>query len=394
MTFVSPKSSASELAPQPGPKPTRLPDATPRALVPSAPETTVSVIVVAYHGARWIPACLETLADASRERVRLVVVDNGGNDGCIPREHPAFEYVVLQTPRPLGFTEANNFALQQHAASGTAAVCFLNQDTRSDSGWIDDCFACLRDRPDVGAVTPMLRTYDRADWDAAFLDCARQSPTWSASQPSSEEFHETPRITAAAMLVRTSALRQAGPFDPIFGSYYEDYDLCLRLRRFAYRVGVCNRATVCHFSGASTTTDAAVRKRMRQILRNRAILAFREAAYRHVLKMRPEPAESLESFNERPPPDSGGPLSQSAESRWPAVAKYLTGTLPRNIARGALGTPSSQPLAVQFAAYWDLLRLWRRLVSTSYDEQVWHDYLDSLDWSQCCSRELHDASRD
>jgi GT2 family glycosyltransferase len=309
----------------------------------------VAVVIVAYQGAPWVARCLSTLAQASRERLKVVVVDNGGNDRSIPREAPEFDYSVLASPRPLGFAEANNLALQAHAIDELEAVCFLNQDTLSQPGWIDACLECLCEWPERGAVAPLLRTYDGADWDPGFLECARQSTEFAREQSAVAAlapFYTVPRVTAAAVLVRASALRATGPFDPIFGSYYEDYDLCRRLRLAGYEIGICGRATVCHYSGSCTTTASAARSRMRQIVRNRTILRIREAGDR----------------------------------RWPAILRYLAWTLPRNIARSLLHTPSSQPLTVLLGAHWDLLHEWMRLASSERDRQIWNEYLTNIGW--------------
>ena len=139
----------------------------------SAPAMTV--VVPAYKGIQWIGPCVETLKTASRERIRLCVVDNGGNGDAIPRDLPEFEYVLLKAPRPMGFAEVNNFALCE-VGLDSEFVCFLNQDANSTPGWLDACQASLREAPDRGALSPLLRTYDGSDWDRYFYACATKSP--------------------------------------------------------------------------------------------------------------------------------------------------------------------------------------------------------------------------
>ena len=313
---------------------------------------SVDVIVVGYHGERWLRECLSTLRDPMGGGCRVVLVDNGGNGDIASLRLDEEPTIVLETPRQMGFAEANNFALQQVGLEA-GAVCFLNQDTRSQPGWLEACLECLERYPGVGAVSPLLRNYDDTDWDPAFLTCSRESHRLTnaiSRWTKRDDFYEVPRVTAAAMVVRSDVLREVGPFDPLFGSYYEDYDLCLRICRAGYRVGVCGRGTVCHYSGSSTTTKEAERKRMRQVIRNRVILRCREA---------------------------GG-------HRLRSILSYFATSFPRNLARGIRQTTSSQPVSVQLAAHLGLLAHFPRLISARADQRAWSAYLNRIGWHPKC----------
>lgn len=307
------------------------------------------VVVVGYKGAAWLPECLRTLADAGRG-LRLVLVNNGKENAIESLELSGFDAVVLDTPRPLGFAEANNFALT-NVKLDAPAVCFLNQDTKSGPGWLDACGSLLAERPEIGGLSPLLRTYDGQGWDPGFRDCARSTAAfWEAEAAGGgfAPFYELDSVTAAAMVVRTKALLRAGPFDPIFGSYYEDFDLCRRLREAGYMVGVCGGASVNHYSGSSTTTKAAELRRTRQIVRNRAIYRVRQAGAR----------------------------------RAAAIAKHFLRDFPKNVARGLARTPSSQPIRAQLGANWDLAKLLGRIGSRRRDEAAWRRYLETITWPQ------------
>jgi len=314
--------------------------------------SAITVIVVAYHGDRWIPECLTSLRDSLDMPIRLVLVDNVGNSCIESVAVEGLDPIVLRCNEPLGFAEANNFALQQ-IDWDTEAVCFLNQDTTSGEGWLTACVECLRRDPQLGAVSPMIRTYDWQDWDPAFRDCAKDSPQLVREMDSDAEggshdepCYEVPQITAAAMVIRTSILGRVGPFDPIFGSYFEDYDLCRRIGEAGSKLGICTGGEIAHFSGSATTDDATRRKRTRQMLRNRAIHRFRLAG----------------------------------KHRTGAALKYFGHTFPRNLLRSLLRTPSSQPLGPYLAAHRDLLPLLGRLLSRHRDLRLWTQYLRDLGW--------------
>jgi GT2 family glycosyltransferase len=307
---------------------------------------TPSILLIAYYGDRWLPDCVDTLADASASPPHLVLVDNAGNTIIDDLDLSAFDVEVLSTPRPMGFAEANNFALME-ASRLANSVLFLNQDTKSPPGWIDACTRLLEKYPELGAVSPCIRTYEDDGWDPSFLACLSEEQEASLKAHSvEEEVIFTQNAPAPALLVRTDVLVETGPLDPVYGSYYEDYDLCRRIREKWHRIGFCRDAHVRHFSGGSTNTEEQERRRMRQVIRNRVLYELREGD----------------------------------EPRWRAALSRFVIDFPHRLARGIAGTPSSQPPMVTMRAYADLLRLGRRVFSASYDACVWKEYLSSLGW--------------
>lgn len=309
---------------------------------------TVSVLLIAFHGDRWLPDCLSTLASASSGRSHLILVDNSGNSIIPSLDLSAFDAEVLHTGQPMGFAEANNFGLV-HATHLEDHILFLNQDTVSTPGWIDTCCAMIAQQPDIAALTPLTRNYTLEDWEKYFLECALLSDSFAqaiGAEMSLKGFHETPVIPAAAMLVRRDALISSGPFDPIYESYYEDYDLCFRLRRTGGRVGVCGDAVLGHFSGSASQSPAAERRRARWVSRNQVIYTART----------------------------------SAAARWSYFLCHFLLEFPRGLLRSLLRRPGAKPLAPYLSAHASLLALLPRLISVRRDNQAWQAYLNTIHW--------------
>ncbi|HEX7069343.1 MAG TPA: hypothetical protein VF190_00995, partial [Rhodothermales bacterium] len=66
--------------------------------------------------------------------------------------------------------------------------------------------------------------------------------------------------------------------------------------------------------------------------------------------------------------------------RLPIVARYFLADMPKNLARGLAGTPSSQPPGVTLQAVQDLARIGGRLLSRRIDESRWLAYLAEIGW--------------
>ena len=307
----------------------------------------VSIILIAYYADAWLPACVESLKEASKGRLHLVLGDNAGNTVVDRLDYSAFEYEIIDFPHPMGFADANNHALA-HAARLEDYVLFLNQDTVGRPGWIDRCVDCFERSAELGAVSPMIWTYDWEGWDGDFLSfvsASHQNAELDTTDPAAGDWFEVKDAPAPALLVRTDILHRIGPFDPIFGSYYEDVDLCFRVRKQGYKIGFCKAGAIGHYNGSTTTDRARELKRTRQIIRNQTICKLRE----------------------------------TEGSRAMRLARMGVSDFPKRLLRGLLGRSAQAPSAI-VKAYWDIFKLSGRLASRTRDEAVWHAYLRELGW--------------
>ena len=73
----------------------------------------VSVIVLNYNGAHFLPTCLDALRLQTypAERFEVIVTDNGSTDNSLPLLKRDYPWVrILENGRNLGFSLANNAA--------------------------------------------------------------------------------------------------------------------------------------------------------------------------------------------------------------------------------------------------------------------------------------------
>jgi GT2 family glycosyltransferase len=97
-----------------------------------------------------------------------------------------------------------------------------------------------------------------------------------------DELREVDFVTGAAMLLRVSALAEVGPFNEAFSpGYYEDVELCARLRTAGWSVLIVPSARAFHaesssFSDRDTRLRLAHRNRYLFLLPRLADVTFRE----------------------------------------------------------------------------------------------------------------------
>jgi GT2 family glycosyltransferase len=310
------------------------------------------IIIVAYKGDEWLPDCIQSLVESTNQKLDVLLVDNAFNETLYQGKLGHHTLQVVKTPKPMGFAEANNFALR-YVPEDTKTVCFLNQDTISTSGWLDRCLEVLDQNDTIGAVSPMLRSYDGKGWDMTFVDILKQQPDFrdewlnvDKDCPASQQ--TVLELPATAMIVKWPLLLKSGPFDPLFGSYYEDFDLCLRLRQCGASLAICPDAFVQHFSGSVSQSKDAQLRRARWVLRNRVI-------YR---------------------------LRQGGSSRLEPFMKHFVLAFPRHFLRACIGRKGSNPVSAVSKAFLDLIQILPRLISDQTDKQKWQAFLDEFQWNQ------------
>ena len=293
-----------------------------------------TVVIVGYDGVDWLPPLFRTLINSMGNGDTVLTVDNGGNQGGIPSSLGKIRQEVVETPTRMGFCDANNFGLERTAAE-SEFIGFLNQDVVADENWLSGIHEIFRKNPKVGALSPAHLTYDFNRLNPNFRSSIRHDRRCMSRRVNREGWFEQDNLIAAAMVVRTSVLAEVGGFDPIFGSYCEDYDLCRRIREAGFQTGVVPASRIGHFDGSATRTTKAELKRERHVVRNWAIHRIR-----------------------------------SSKTRFRATMKEVCLGMPKRLIKSLLKRQDRQHPSSILSAWASLISLIPRLVSKTLDDRI------------------------
>ncbi|MDQ3542562.1 MAG: glycosyltransferase family 2 protein [Actinomycetota bacterium] len=219
-----------------------MPDARPR----------VGVAVLNYQGARDTIECLASLRTLSTP-VRIIVVDNGSDDGSvgeIAAAAPSAELVVNASN--LGFGAGNNVAIERFLVDEAIEyVWLLNNDTTVEPDTLDTMVAAADSHPLVGTVGSVIYYADRRG-DVQTWGGGGYSTRTGRTRDAVSSVDRVDYITAASALLRVEALRDVGLFDSRFFFLYEDVDLGVRLHQRGWRVVVAAKSRVWHKGGGTS----------------------------------------------------------------------------------------------------------------------------------------------
>jgi len=240
----------------------------------------VSIILVNFNGVQYLRRCIQSLVDKTREAsFEIILVDNASTDGSrdlVRKECPSVR--LIESDVNLGFSAGNNLGVRH--AKGSKFL-FLNTDTYLLEDSVSVLAKFLDDTTHVGIVGPRLVFEDGSFQFSAgrlpnvcveFVDKIRYSADryWHrALAPINEAIasgtSEVGWVTGACMMIRREVFEKVNGFDEHIFMYYEDKDLCKRVRDAGWKVSYHPQTRVAHLLGGSSAGKSSdVNKRYRE----------------------------------------------------------------------------------------------------------------------------------
>ncbi len=253
----------------------------------------LSICVVSWNTRELLDACLRSIAEAPDAVTReVIVVDNASADSTVEmvrHKHPDVTLVVNDENR--GYAAANNQAI---AIARGRLILLLNPDIVVHAGALDALVGVLDERVQAGAVAPRLilpdgsvqascRSFPTPDvvlYEALGL-CrlfprSRRFGKYRMTWWDYDDERPVEQPMASAFMVRREVLDQVGGMDEDFPIFFNDVDLCKRIREAGWEIWFTPHASMDHVGGASTSQ---VRRRM-LVESHRSFVRFYRKHYR------------------------------------------------------------------------------------------------------------------
>lgn len=255
------------------------------------PAIDVTVCIVNWQGAEWLPGCLQSLREIDALRLEVILVDNASSDNSVEVVRTGFpETKVIANSENVGFARGNNQAIRV----GRGRHFFLlNNDTIVGKGSLESLVQFMEERPRAGMAAGHLVNLDGSTQfryypvELPTLTSLSSDLFWLNRNSTSNRIGRGPlalhwdpampyrmeQVPGACILVRREAFEKTGIFDEGYRFWYEDVELCARFLRAGWEIWYAPDARIVHYGGAGAKQLGFSE---RSLLRFRGMLRFAE----------------------------------------------------------------------------------------------------------------------
>lgn len=219
---------------------------------------TIGAVIVAHNSKNYIALCVNSLI---REGIiHIVVVDSASTDATLEKVR-ALNIATISLQENKGFGSAANIGMQ---TMNTDYVLLINPDAYLETGAIQSVKDLLNRVKQAGVVGVMLQDVRGKQEEQCFgkepslirLVTRKFQHTVAPQVP-----FQTGWVSGGAMVVDRELFTRLGGFDEDFFLYWEDVDICKRVREAGYTIWLHPQARSVHARGASQE-DAKAKTRL------------------------------------------------------------------------------------------------------------------------------------
>ncbi len=237
--------------------------------IASLPKPIFSIIILNYNQAISTLRCLKSINKHTLAReLEIILWDNGSDRGQLRvlsaglLKLRGLSIQLIKSNQNLGYARGNNEAAK--LAKGDFLV-FLNNDTVVSANWLPPLHLFLLSNPQVGACQPKLHSltrrnyFDYAGGAGGFIDKLgypfTRGRVFKSIEKDTGQYDQICEIEWAAgacLMIRRHIFNLIKGFDDFFFAYYEEIDLCVRIRQLGFQI-FCIPSSVVYHRGALTS---------------------------------------------------------------------------------------------------------------------------------------------
>ncbi len=228
----------------------------------------LSICLVNWNTKDLLQQCIESIFKHHGQlNIEVFVIDNASSDGSARMVKNQFPDVhLIENGTNQGFAKANNQGIQRSIGR---YILLLNPDTIVLPGALPMMVAFLEQHSEAGAVAARL-----LNSDYSLQYSLREFPTMLTPFTENTILHDVPFMrkyaeksrlkhwdhgtlrevdqpAGAAFMVKRSVIETLGDLNSIYHMFFEDVDLCFRIKKNGWKIFYLPSAQIVHHGGQS-----------------------------------------------------------------------------------------------------------------------------------------------
>jgi len=229
----------------------------------------LSIIILTWNSQEVIKNCLDSIYSSNRDlNFEIIVVDNNSRDRTkeiLKNSYPKVK--LIANVKNLGYAKGNNQGIEK---SKSEFILLLNPDVKLIDDFLTKITKFFKEHPEAGALGPQLLNPDKSIqsscrefpeystilWELLSLSHiflrSKIFGRWRMRYFDHNSLAEVDQPMGSVLLIRRKTLEEVGLFDTNFKMFFNDVDLCYRIKKAGWKIYFYPGAKAFHIKGSST----------------------------------------------------------------------------------------------------------------------------------------------
>lgn len=220
----------------------------------------ISFLIVSYKSLKFLTDCVNSIIQNTLGEYEIVIVDNNSGENLDEIQNLSTAKIqIIYSDKNSGFGSGVNLGATKTTGDW---LCIINPDTRIQ-GDIHILSTIDKNTKVIGLAlvnqNNKIQAYQYGDFptpQSLIYNTAKkiwQNPTQNSIS--------VDWVSGGSLCIETSLFRELRGFDERFFMYYEDIDLCRRVRQAGHNIEWTQQITIWHYEGGSENNIINTKKR-------------------------------------------------------------------------------------------------------------------------------------
>ena len=193
----------------------------------------LTVIITSFHSRDKIFSCIESI----EKSIKIIVIENSNDEKLKEEIQSKYQNVeCILSKENLGYGAGNNLGLSRVE---TSYALIVNPDVTLNNDAVNKFFLSINNLEDFGIVAPISQNEKYNNFNINH----------------DKEIKEVDNVKGFAMFLNMKNLKQINFFDDNFFLYFEEIDLCRRLKKNNSKIFIDPTIKVSHLGGTSHNSE-------------------------------------------------------------------------------------------------------------------------------------------